>query len=73
MSYSVFDGSPVSVPSGAASTRFDGVLLRSYTTSSGLSVVTLVRHGRTCVLAAHGVSVATLLALAQWPLTVSSE
>jgi hypothetical protein len=71
LSYSVFAGSPVSVPSNATATTFDGVTLNSYRTASGLSVVTLVRHGRTCVLAAHGASVNTLLAFAEWPLTVT--
>jgi hypothetical protein len=71
LSYSVFAGTPVSLPAGAATTQFKGVSLHSYRTGSGLSVVTLVRHGRTCVLAAHGASVGQLLALAEWPLTVS--
>jgi hypothetical protein len=33
--------------------RYEGVPLRTYRTSEGLSIVTLVRHGRTCVLAAR--------------------
>ena len=71
LSYSVFSGSPVPVPSNAATTRFDGVTLQAFTTPYGLSVVTLVRHGRTCVLASSGASVGKLLQLAEWPLTVS--
>src|SRR5262249_37832263 len=73
LSYSVFSGTPVGVPASAATTVFDGVTLRSYRTDSGLSVVTLVRHGRTCVLASDGASVKMLLALAEWPLTVTND
>ncbi|MBV8998389.1 MAG: hypothetical protein JO304_04980, partial [Solirubrobacterales bacterium] len=46
-------GEPVPRPSSAKSVVFQGVPLHVFTTSSGLSVVTLVRHGRTCVLAAR--------------------
>lgn len=53
LSYTVFSGEPVPRPSSAKSVVFDGVPLHVFTTSSGLSVVTLVRHGRTCVLAAR--------------------
>lgn len=68
LSYTVFSGKPVplpGVPSQVAAV--DGVPLRVYHTRSGLTIVTLVRHGRTCVLAApttHGV----VLALAEAPL-----
>jgi hypothetical protein len=71
LSYSVFSGSPVTVPPNATTTHFDGVTLQSFTTGFGLSVVTLVRHGRTCVLASEGASTGRLLQLAEWPLTVS--
>ena len=53
LSYTVFSGDPVPRPSSAKSVVFQGVPLHVFTTSSGLSVVTLVRHGRTCVLAAR--------------------
>ena len=53
LSYTVFSGDPVGVPSAARLVRFQGVALRTYRTSDGLSVVTLVRNGRTCVLAAR--------------------
>ena len=53
LSYTVFSGEPVPRPSSAKSVVFQGVPLHVFTTSSGLSVVTLVRHGRTCVLAAR--------------------
>jgi hypothetical protein len=52
LSYTVFSGTPVSLPRAARPVVFDGVPLRTFTTRSGLAVVTLVRFGRTCVLAA---------------------
>ncbi len=53
LSYTVFAGKAVPLPAGTKSVVFQGVPLKTFTTSSGLSVVTLVRHGRTCVLAAR--------------------
>jgi hypothetical protein len=53
LSYTVFSGKAVPLPSSARVVRFEGVPLREFSTSSGLSVVTLVRFGRTCVLAAR--------------------
>jgi hypothetical protein len=53
LSYTVFSGPPVGLPSAARLVRYEGVPLRTYRTSEGLSVVTLVRNGRTCVLAAR--------------------
>lgn len=52
LSYTVFSGTAVPRPSNVKSVVFEGVPLHYFTTSSGLSVVTLVRFGRTCVLAA---------------------
>jgi hypothetical protein len=52
LSYTVFSGAPVSLPRAARPVVFDGVRLRTFTIRSGLAVVTLVRFGRTCVLAA---------------------
>ena len=52
LSYTVFSGKAVPLPRDTKSVTFEGVPLKTFTTSSGLSVVTLVRHGRTCVLAA---------------------
>ena len=49
----VFSGNAVPLPASAKSVVFDGVPLKTFRTSSGLSVVTLVRYGRTCVLAAR--------------------
>jgi len=72
LSYTVFSGRPVTVPTAARQTRFQGVPLRVYQTSDGLSVVTLVRHGRTCVLAAP-TSKRTVLALAAEPVLVSAN
>ena len=53
LSYTVFSGTAVPLPRGTRVVRFEGVPLRLFSTSSGLSVVTLVRYGRTCVLAAR--------------------
>ncbi len=52
LSYTVFSGAPVPVPGAARLVHYQGVPLRVYRTSDGLSVVTLVRNGDTCVLAA---------------------
>lgn len=53
LSYTVFSGKAVPLPSSARVVKYEGVPLRLFSTSSGLSVVTLVRFGRTCVLAAR--------------------
>jgi hypothetical protein len=53
LSYTVFSGRAVPLPREARAVTFEGVPLRLFSTSSGLSVVTLVRYGRTCVLAAR--------------------
>jgi len=53
LSYTVFSGKAVPLPADARVVTFEGVPLREFSTSSGLSVVTLVRYGRTCVLAAR--------------------
>jgi hypothetical protein len=53
LSYTVFSGKPVALPADARLVTYEGVPLREFSTSSGLSVVTLVRFGRTCVLAAR--------------------
>jgi hypothetical protein len=53
LSYTVFSGQSVSLPASARSVVYEGVPLKEFSTSSGLSVVTLVRYGRTCVLAAR--------------------
>jgi hypothetical protein len=66
LSYTVFSGTAVPLPSGVKNVVFDGVPLREFSTSSGLSVVTLVRYGRTCVLAAK-TKAATVLGLAAAP------
>jgi hypothetical protein len=67
LSYTVFAGSPVPYPRGAKTVVFDGVRLRTFSIPSGLAVVTLVRYGRTCVLAAPTRS-DLVLALAKAPL-----
>ncbi|MCL2769566.1 MAG: hypothetical protein FWD42_05570 [Solirubrobacterales bacterium] len=53
LSYTVFAGDPVGLPRAARLVRYQGVPLHTYRTRDGLSVVTLVRYGRTCVLAAR--------------------
>jgi len=53
LSYTVFSGKAVPLPRSARAVTFEGVPLKEFSTSSGLSVVTLVRFGRTCVLAAR--------------------
>lgn len=70
LSYTVFSGRPVGLPAAAHLVRYEGVPLRVYRTSDGLSVVTLVRHGRTCVLAA-ATAPAVVLALAAEPVLVA--
>lgn len=66
LSYTVFAGKPVPLPSTARVVDYDGVKLRVFNTDK-LAVVTLVRHGRTCVLAAPTTS-DIVLALAEAPL-----
>jgi hypothetical protein len=51
MSYTVFSGKPVALPGDARRVVFQGVALTTFSTRPGLAVVTLVRFGRTCVLA----------------------
>ena len=53
LSYTVFSGKAVPLPASARTVVYEGVPLKEFSTSSGLSVVTLVRYGRTCVLAAR--------------------
>jgi hypothetical protein len=53
LSYTVFSGDPIGLPPDARLVHYEGVPLYTYRTASGLSVVTLVRNGRTCVLAAR--------------------
>jgi hypothetical protein len=52
LSYTVFSGAPIPLPPGTRTVVFRGVPLHVLPPSSGLAVVTLVRFGRTCVLAA---------------------
>jgi hypothetical protein len=53
LSYTVFSGRPVRRPASARPVVYQGVPLHVFRTRDGLSVVTLVRFGRTCVLAAR--------------------
>jgi hypothetical protein len=66
LSYSIVSGAPLVPPAGARREIVSGIVLRSYH-EGDLSVVTLVRSGRTCVLAAP-IPGATVLALATAPL-----
>jgi hypothetical protein len=68
LSYTVFSGKPIPLPSGTTTVLYRGVQLHVLpTTGSGLAVVTLVRFGRTCVLAAPTTGDA-VVALAEAPL-----
>jgi hypothetical protein len=67
LSYTVFSGEPVRLPRNARAVVFDGLPFRVFRTPSGLAVVTLVRFGRTCVLAAR-TSQDRVLALAAAPI-----
>lgn len=69
LSYTVFSGHPLPLPSAARLVRYEGVWLRVYRMRDGLSVVTLVRSGRTCVLAAR-TSEDAVLGLAAEPVLV---
>lgn len=66
MSYSIVSGTALATPRQATLVTFRGVQIRGYS-DHGLGIVTLVRHGRTCVLAGK-VGVGTLVALAEAPL-----
>lgn len=66
LSYSIVSGPPLAAPGDARTEVARGVVLRSYR-DRGLSVVTLVRSGHTCVLAGR-IPTATVLALAAAPL-----
>jgi hypothetical protein len=66
MSYSIVSGTPLAVPSDAQLVVYRGVRIRGYR-SGDLGIVTLVRNGRTCVLAGR-TTVAQLVALAEAPL-----
>ena len=63
--YTIFAGSPLHVPSGAAGVRRDGTELRLLTVD-GRPVVTWLRRGRTCIITGAGVGRAVLEKLAAW-------
>ena len=68
LSYTVFSGKPIQLPPGTSTVNYRGVQLHVLpTTGSGLAVVTLIRFGRTCVLAAPTTS-DVVLSLAEAPL-----
>jgi len=66
MSYTVFSGKPVRLPPGAKHVVFHGVALTTFSTHPGIAGVTLVRFGRTCILAGRTTH-RELLALAAAP------
>lgn len=72
LSYTVFAGRAVPLPSNARRVVYEGVRLHEFNTPSGLAVVTLVRHGRTCVLAAH-VKPDVVLSLAAAPVLAETR
>jgi anti-sigma factor RsiW len=66
IAYTILSGKALRVPKGAAAVERKGVALRTFT-RGGLTVVTWLRQGHTCVLAASGgPSRDVLLALAAW-------
>jgi hypothetical protein len=67
LSYTVFSGRAIPRPREALATIYQGVPLHVFVTGSKLAVVTLVRFGRTCVLAAATTRDA-VLALAAEPI-----
>jgi hypothetical protein len=64
--YTIVDGKPLKIPAGAAPARRNGIQLKTFRTEDGRLVVTWLRNGRTCILAATGVPRDTLLKLASW-------
>jgi hypothetical protein len=72
LSYTVFSGRVVPRPGDAVTTVYEGVVLHTFMTRSKLAVVTLVRFGRTCVLAAQATRDA-VLALAAEPIQSQAQ
>lgn len=66
MSYSIVSGKPLALPSQSRLVTYRNVQIRGYS-DKGLSIVTLVRNGRTCVLAGK-TNVDELVSLAEAPL-----
>lgn len=69
MSYSIVSGKPLELPPGGRVARFHGIVIHGYP-GRKLAFVTLVRKGRTCVLAGE-TTVAELVSLAKAPLESS--
>jgi hypothetical protein len=65
LGYTIVDGAPLEAPATATTTRRAGTSFQLFD-ADGRVVVTWLRGGRTCVLAARGVSRDTLLKLAGW-------
>jgi hypothetical protein len=66
MSYSIVSGRALALPRAASLVTYRSVQIRGYT-DRGLAIVTLVRNGRTCVLAGK-TTVGELVSLAEAPL-----
>jgi anti-sigma factor RsiW len=65
IAYTIVSGAGIHAPTGATTTRRNGVTLRALD-DRGRRVVTWWRNGRTCVLSASGVGDHELLKLASW-------
>ncbi|HLM85317.1 MAG TPA: hypothetical protein VK272_03915 [Solirubrobacteraceae bacterium] len=63
--YAIVSGTPAPRVGGGIVEQRDGISYRVQM-QDGAQVVTWLRDGRLCVLAGHGVSAGTLLALASW-------
>jgi hypothetical protein len=63
--YAIVAGTPAP-PVGGGVVEWRGATPYRSFTQDGAQVVTWLRHGHLCVVAGHGVSAATLLALASW-------
>lgn len=64
--YSIIDGAPLTVPSGARQLVYEGVRV-AVVERAGLRIVTWQRDGRTCLLATRGATLARLLQMTSSP------
>jgi hypothetical protein len=71
LSYTVYSGTPIPLPRVTRTVTFEGVPMHLAQVDPHLAVVTLVRHGHTCVLAAP-TAAGAVLALAEAPLRTQS-
>jgi hypothetical protein len=66
LGYTIVDEKALKVPAAAAPAKRNGVELKTFRTEDGRLVVTWLRNGRTCILAARAVPRNALLELASW-------